>query len=121
MSITIYGIKNCNSMKRTFAWFDQHRLGYGFHDYKQSGIDPTTLTGWCRELGWEVLINTRGTTWRKLDPASQRIGGEADAVALMVQHPSLIKRPVVRTADGHLLVGFDAAALAARLGSGAST
>ena len=113
----IYGIKNCDTMKKTFAWFAGASVGHRFHDYKKSGIDPATLTRWCAQLGWEALVNKRGSTWRKLTPEQQAIPDTAAAIALMQAQPSLIRRPVVEFAGGELVVGLDPAAferLAAR-------
>jgi len=107
MSATIYGIKNCDTMKKAFAWLDEHSVAYSFHDYRKSGITPETLARWCARLGWQTLINTRGTTWRKLDPAQQALSAADDAIALMITHPSVIRRPVIETASGELIVGFD--------------
>ncbi|HWA12485.1 MAG TPA: ArsC/Spx/MgsR family protein, partial [Burkholderiales bacterium] len=67
--VTIYGIRNCDTMKKAFAWLDDHGVAYRFHDYKAAGIDAATLKAWSKQVGWEVLLNTRGTTWRKLAPA----------------------------------------------------
>lgn len=120
MKTTIYGIKNCSTMKKAFDWLDAQGTDYVFHDYKKAGIAAETLARWCAAVGWETLVNKRGTTWRKLDPASQAIHGADDAIALMLAHPSLIKRPVVETGDGSLLVGFDADAFATGLGAGAT-
>ena len=117
MNPKIHGIKNCDTMKKTFAWFDGAGVAYDFHDYKKSGIDPATLTRWCAQLGWEALVNRRGTTWRKLTPEQQAIPDTAAAIALMQAQPSLIRRPVVEFAGGELVVGLDPAAferLAAR-------
>ena len=83
MAITIYGIKNCDTMKKAFAWFDGAGVACTFHDYKKSGIDAATLTRWCEQLGWETLVNKRGTTWRKLTPDQQAIPDTAAAIALM--------------------------------------
>ncbi len=108
--VTIYGIKNCSTMKKAFAWCEEHGVAYGFHDYKKQGVPRERLLPWCRQLGWQTLVNTRGTTWRKLTAAQQAISTEAQALALMEEFPSLIKRPVVEasTASGtRLLVGFD--------------
>lgn len=103
---TIYGIKSCDTMKKAFTWLDAHEVAYDFHDYKKSGIDAATLKSWSKQVGWEVLLNTRGTTWRKLTPAQQSDVDEAKAIRLMTENPSLIKRPVI--ARGRtLLVGFD--------------
>ncbi|MEQ1880150.1 MAG: ArsC family reductase [Burkholderiales bacterium] len=103
---TIYGIRNCDTMKKAFAWLDTHGIRYAFHDYKTAGIDATHLKAWSKQVGWEVLLNTRGTTWRKLSPAQQENLDEAKAIRLMIENPSLIKRPVLDTGKG-LLVGFD--------------
>jgi arsenate reductase len=104
--ITIFGIKNCDTMKKAFAWLDDHGVQYDFHDYKKSGIDIATLKAWSKRVGWEVLLNTRGTTWRKLTPEQQANLDEAKALKLMSENPSLIKRPVLETGN-ELLVGFD--------------
>jgi arsenate reductase (glutaredoxin) len=102
---TIYGIKNCDTMKKARAWLDAHRIAYAFHDYKEAGIDAPRLTGWIAKTGWETLLNRGGTTFRKL-PDEQKAGlTERKAVALMLAHPSLIKRPVLET-GGRVLVGF---------------
>ncbi len=110
--ITIYGIKNCDTMKKAFAWCDGHGVAYDFHDYKKSGVDRARLVAWCKAVGWKTLVNTKGTTWRKLSPELQAIGTQGAAVALMLEYPSLIKRPVMETAKGQLLIGFDPALFA---------
>ena len=107
---TIYGIKNCDTMKKAFAWLDEHGVAYSFHDYKKSGIDSARLHAWSKAIGWKTLINTRGTTWRKLTPEQQAIADTAAAIALMQAQPSLIRRPVVEFAGGELVVGLDPAA-----------
>ncbi len=105
MSVTIYGIKNCDTMKKARAWLDARGVDYEFHDYKASGIDRATLEDWAREAGWETLLNRAGTTFRKL-PDKEREGvTEKKAIALMLAQPSMIKRPVLE-ASGKLLVGF---------------
>lgn len=109
MSITLYGIPNCDTMKKARQWLDAHAVAYRFHDYKKAGIDAQTLQAWSRQLGHEALLNTRGTTWRKLTDAERTGVDEARAIALMQQHPSLIRRPVL-AAGKQLLVGFDEAA-----------
>ena len=109
MNPIVHGIKNCDTMKKTFAWFDGAGVACDFHDYKKSGIDAATLTRWCAQLGWEALVNKRGTTWRKLTPEQQAFDTQSAAVQLMQEHPSLIRRPVLETASGQLLVGFDPA------------
>lgn len=106
----IYGIRNCDTMKKAFAWLDEQGIAYAFHDYKKSGIDSARLHGWSKALGWKTLLNTRGTTWRKLSAEEQDVTTQSKAVELMRTYPSLIRRPVVETASGHLLVGFEPAA-----------
>lgn len=112
---TLYGIKNCDTMKKAFAWCDEHGVSYDFHDYKKSGVNRSRLVAWCKAVGWKTLVNTRGTTWRKLSPAQQAIGTQGEAVALMLEYPNLIKRPVVETTKGQLLVGFDPALFASSI------
>jgi Spx/MgsR family transcriptional regulator len=103
--ITLYGIANCDTMKKARAWLGRHGVAYAFHDYKKSGIDETLVRGWVAELGWETLVNRRGTTWRRL-PESAREGIDAEsAVRLMVENPSLIRRPVLDTGEARQ-VGF---------------
>lgn len=113
--LTLYGIRNCDTMKKAMAWLDQHGVAYILHDYKKSGIETATLTAWEQQLGWEALLNRRGTTWRKLDAATQDGITRDTALALMQAHPSLIKRPVVDTGT-HLFCGFDPAAWQEQLG-----
>jgi arsenate reductase len=115
MSTTIYGIKNCDTMKKAFAWLDEHGVAYSFHDYKKAGIDSTKLHAWSKAAGWKSLLNTKGTTWRKLSPEEQAIETQSAAVALMQAKPSVIRRPVIETAGGQLLVGFDPALFASFL------
>lgn len=103
----IYGIKNCDTMKKAFAWCEQHGVEYVFHDYKKEGVPRERLVEWCKAAGWKTLLNTKGTTFRKLSPEDQEIATQSKAVALMVANPSLIKRPVVETSTGQLLVGYD--------------
>jgi len=105
--IRIYGIKNCDSMKKAFAWCEEHGIEYEFHDYKKQGVPRDRLVLWCRTLGWKTLLNTKGSTWRKLTPEDQDIATQSKAVATMMEHASVIRRPVVETAEGQLLVGFD--------------
>ncbi|MGY3452617.1 ArsC family reductase [Bradyrhizobium sp. USDA 4353] len=95
MSITIYGIKNCDTMKKARAWLDEHRIAYDFHDYKIAGIDNATLKAWSDEVGWEVLLNRAGTTFKKLPDAEKEGLTESKAIALMLAQPSMIKRPVL--------------------------
>src|SRR6201996_9054506 len=105
MSITIYGIKNCDTMKKARAWLDDHDVAYDFHDYKTDGIAKDRLKQWSDELGWETLLNRAGTTFRKLPEADREGLNERKALALMLAQPSMIKRPVLET-DAKLLVGF---------------
>ena len=102
---TIYGIKNCDTMKKARMWLDDHGVAYDFHDYKTAGIDRARLEGWVKQLGWEVLLNRSGTTFRKLPDALREDLTEAKAIALMLDQPSMIKRPVLDI-GGRLLVGF---------------
>lgn len=102
---TIYGIRNCDTMKKARAWLDTHGIEYGFHDYKVSGIERAKLKEWAGKVGWEVLLNRAGTTFRKLPDADKADLTEAKAVALMLAQPSMIKRPVLEKGST-LLVGF---------------
>lgn len=112
MSITLYGIPNCETVKKARAWLDVQGKAYAFHDFKKQGVPADHLDSWLRAVGWEKLVNRQGTTWRKLDPAIQaRVRDAASARALMLDHPSVIKRPVVEW-GGDTTVGFDAAAWA---------
>jgi arsenate reductase (glutaredoxin) len=105
-NIRIYGIRNCDTMKKAFAWLDARKVAYDFHDYKKEGVPPGKLKAWAAQAGWEKLANTRGPTWRKI-PDDKKAGlNEARALALLEQNTSAIKRPVVE-AGGKLLVGFD--------------
>jgi arsenate reductase (glutaredoxin) len=103
--ITIYGIKNCDTMKKARAWLDKRGVAYEFHDYKTAGIERSQLEGWAREAGWETLINRAGMTFRKLPEKDKEGLTEKKAIALMVAQPSMIKRPVLDV-GGKLLVGF---------------
>jgi arsenate reductase len=104
-SITIYGIKNCDTMKKARAWLDKHRVAYEFHDYKTAGIDRGRLEGWARAVGWETLLNQAGTTFRKLSDKDKAAVTEKKVIALMLDQPSMIKRPVLDL-NGKLVVGF---------------
>src|SRR5476649_2559370 len=105
MTNTIYGIKNCDTMKKARAWLDGHGIAYAFHDYKAAGIDKATLERWVKALGWEVVLNRAGTTFRKLPDTDKDSLTEKRAIALMLAQPSMIKRPVLE-AKGKLTVGF---------------
>src|SRR3954449_2556839 len=104
-AVTIYGIKNCDTMKKARTWLDQHKVAYSFHDYKTEGIAPAKLAGWAKEVGWEVLLNRAGTTFRKLPDKDRDTISEKKALSLMASQPSMVKRPVLDI-DGALLVGF---------------
>jgi arsenate reductase len=103
--VTIYGIKNCDTMKKARAWLDDHGVAYAFHDYKSAGIARGVLEAWAREVGWETLLNRAGTTFRKLPDKDKDGLTEKKALALMEAQPSMIKRPVLDV-GGTLLVGF---------------
>lgn len=105
METTLYGIKACDTMKKARAWLDERGVAYAFHDYKTAGIERAKLEGWARQVGWEVLLNRSGTTFRALPDDKKQGLGEAKAVELMAAQPSMIKRPVVETGGG-LIVGF---------------
>jgi Spx/MgsR family transcriptional regulator len=105
MIITIYGIKNCQTMQKARAWLDLHGLAYKFHDYNAVGIDSDMLARWCTGLGWEALLNRSGTTFRRLPEAQKTALNERKAIALMLSQPSMIKRPVLQVGK-RLLVGF---------------
>jgi arsenate reductase (glutaredoxin) len=105
VSVIIYGIKNCDTMKKARAWLDKRGVDYVFHDYKAEGIERAKLEHWMKQVSWETLLNRAGTTFRKL-PEKEREGiTEKKAIALMLAQPSMIKRPVLE-ANGKLLVGF---------------
>ena len=106
MAITIYGIKNCDTMKKARAFLDKKRVSYSFHDYKVSGVDKGKLETWAKKTGWETLLNRAGTTFRKLPEKDKAAITEKKAIALMLEQPSMIKRPVLELPGGKLLVGF---------------
>lgn len=96
MDIHLYGIPNCDSVRKARQWLKAENIDYTFHDFKKEGVDPEQLTAWCANIGWEVLLNKRGMMWRKLnDEEKQAIDGEAAAIALMCHTPTIIKRPVL--------------------------
>ena len=105
MTLTMYGIKNCDTIKKARNWLEAHGVAYAFHDYKAEGIDAATLARWSAELGWDKLLNRAGTTFRKLPEADREGLDEARAIALMVAQPSMIKRPLLDLGDRRLL-GF---------------
>jgi arsenate reductase len=105
MTVTIYGIKNCDTMKKARAWLDKAGVEYAFHDYKSAGIDKVHLERWSKAVGWETLLNRAGTTFRKLPDTDKEGLTAAKAIKLMLEQPSMIKRPVLETGKA-LLVGF---------------
>lgn len=105
MSLILYGIPNCDTVKKARVWLETRGIAYVFHDYKKAGADPVRLAGWCAAAGWERVLNRAGTTFRKLPDADKADLDQARAIALMVAHPSCIKRPVLEHPGG-LLVGF---------------
>lgn len=119
MSVMVYGIPNCDTVKKARVWLDGQGVAYTFHDYKKQGVPTEQLDAWIKAVGWEVLVNRQGTTWRKLDDATKAgVVDAASAKALMLANASVIKRPVVEKDGAVLSVGFDAKkaeALAARL------
>ena len=105
MPITIYGTKNCDTMKKARAFLDKHKVDYAFHDYKTAGIDKDRLEGWVKKAGWETLLNKAGTTFKKLPDKDKDGLSEKKAIALMLAQPSMIKRPVLET-GGKIEIGF---------------
>ncbi len=106
MAITIYGIKNCDTMKKARAWLDKAGVDYAFHDYKTAGITRDQLEKWAKKAGWEALLNKAGNTFKKLPEADKEKLTDAKAIKLMLAQPSMIKRPVLELGGGKLLVGF---------------
>jgi arsenate reductase len=105
VTITIYGIKNCDTMKKARTWLESHGVAYVFHDYKQDGVEKTRLEAWCKEFGWETVLNRAGTTFRKLPEADRENLDAGKAVTLMLAQPSMIKRPILDLGSRRL-VGF---------------
>ena len=104
--IKLYGIANCDTMRKARQWLDEHGVDYEFHDYKKQGVNPVLLREWCGALGWKQLMNTRGTTWRKLPEATREQMDETLALAVMEDQPSISKRPILTT-ETQQLIGFD--------------
>ena len=115
MKPTLYGIRNCDTMKKARAWLDSRSVAYDFHDYKAAGIDEARLRGWARELGWDKLLNRAGTTFRKLPDADKYGIDEGKAVAMMLAQPSMIRRPVLDLGERRV-AGFSDALYAEALG-----
>jgi len=103
--ITIYGIKNCDTMKKAMRWLDEHGVDYRFHDYRKEGLDSKLLKAWEREIGWETLLNRRGMLWRKLPEMSRESMNRVNALQLMQDNPAIIKRPLLDLGDRRV-VGF---------------
>jgi Spx/MgsR family transcriptional regulator len=116
MPITIYGIKNCDTMKKARAWLDKHGVDYAFHDYKTAGIERERLERWAKKADWETLLNRAGTTFKKLPDKDKDSVTEKKAIMLMLAQPSMIKRPVLELGGSKLLVGFKPEQYAAALG-----
>ncbi len=108
MAITLYGIRNCDTMRKARQWLDAHGVDYQFHDYRKDGLDEEQLRAWVDELGWEALLNKRGLTWRKLPPAVREAIDEESAIQIMRENPAIIKRPLLDLGDRRV-VGFDEA------------
>ena len=106
--MTVYGIKNCNTVKTALDWLKKHKVDFEFHDYKSKGITEAKLKEWSKQVGWESLVNKRGTTWRQLEDAIQTsITNEKSAIALMKEKTSVIKRPLIEKNDKVVALGFD--------------
>jgi arsenate reductase len=106
--ITLYGIKNCDTVKKARQWLDARKIEYNFHDYKIKGLTREQLLTWGKELGWQILLNTKGTTWRQLPDEQKQNIDEQKALELMLQNTSLIKRPLINL-NNHYMVGFSEA------------
>lgn len=105
--LTMYGIKNCDTIKKARRWLEAHQIDYRFHDYRADGLDRAQLDTFIAELGWQALLNTRGTTWRKLDESLRNSIDNADAAAaLMLEMPAIIKRPLLCAPGQPMLLGF---------------
>ena len=105
---TVYAIPNCNTVKKALDWLQKNKIAYEFHDYKKKGITATILTNWCKQVGWEALVNKKGATWRQLTPDIQAsISTQKAAIALMMEKTSIIKRPLIEEEGKILVLGFD--------------
>lgn len=105
---TVYAIPNCNTVKKALDWLQKNKIAYEFHDYKKKGITATVLTNWCKQVGWETLVNKKGATWRQLTPEVQAsISTQKAAIALMMEKTSIIKRPLIEENGKILALGFD--------------
>ncbi|MEI6761697.1 MAG: ArsC family reductase [Betaproteobacteria bacterium] len=120
-TLTLYGIPNCDTVKKARTWLNDQGAAHAFVDFKKQGVDAAALSLWLTQLGWQALLNTRGTTWRRLDDAARAaVTDAASAQALMLAQPSVIKRPVVAWPDGRISAGFEPATWQARLGQTAA-
>lgn len=105
---TVYGIKNCNTVKKALDWLEKNKVAFEFHDYKTKGADPAKLKNWSSQVGWERLVNKKGTTWRQLDEKIQRnVTSEKTAIDLMQEKTSVIKRPLIESKNKVVALGFD--------------
>jgi Spx/MgsR family transcriptional regulator len=105
---TVYAIPNCNTVKKALDWLKANNIDYTFHDYKKQGITNKELTNWCKQVGWEALLNKKGTTWKLLGPALQAtITNQKAAIALMVEKTSVIRRPLIEKEGKVIVLGFD--------------
>jgi len=105
---TVYAIPNCNTVKKALDWLQKNKIAYEFHDYKKKGITATVLTNWCKQVGWEALVNKKGATWRQLTPDIQAsITTQKAAITLMMEKTSIIKRPLIEENGKILALGFD--------------
>ncbi|QIA62785.1 ArsC family reductase [Vibrio astriarenae] len=107
MSITMYGIPNCDTIKKAKRWLSDNQVTFDFHDYRKQGIDETLVTRFCQELGWETVVNKRGTTYRQLSDEQKQSLSEETAIALLLESPAMIKRPILEV-EGQLHIGFKA-------------
>jgi len=115
-TLIVYGIPNCDSVKKARAWLSERSIDYTFHDFKKQGVSAELITAWLAIQDWQTLVNRKGTTWRKLDDATRNaVVDAASATALMLAQPSVIKRPVIRWPNGRVSVGFDPAQFSQRL------
>jgi arsenate reductase (glutaredoxin) len=107
--LVVYGIKNCDTVKKALTWLDDHKIAYTFHDYKSKGISDAKLKEWAKQIGWENLVNKKGMTWRQLDDeVKHSITSVPSAITLMKEKTSVIKRPLVEKGNSVLAIGFDA-------------
>ncbi|GAB3488649.1 ArsC family reductase [Marinomonas epiphytica] len=114
--IQIYGIKNCDSMKKAFRWLEEKQLAYEFHDYKKGALTEQLAHQWLTELGWEVLINKRGTTWRKLDDDVKNAMNDELALHIILENTSIVKRPLILS-NGEFILGFNETVYCEKFGS----